>query len=174
MPIVGWTSTGLKYAGIVVKYAGKAHDLKIIFKNGIATFGNSSNLRKVLGITDPLKEAHHLIPWAKRENPIVQLAAHADEVPFHMNHPKNGMSLDKYRADLPDGVHANHPHYNDQVEEGLSAIKEKLENDFGTAIENIDPNTISNELIKFQNPLGDLIDANAGVKINLLDFNYVP
>lgn len=174
VPFAGWGATGLKYAGMLVVYAGKTFDLKVVFKNGIATFGNRSKLREILDITDPLQEAHHLIPWGKRENTLVQLAAHADEVPYHMNHPKNGIPLDKYRVNLPDGVHANHPHYDQQVETGLSAIKEKLEDDFDTVIEEIDPDVISGELIKFQYYLRDLINANSGVKINLLDFNYVP
>lgn len=163
VPFVGWTSTGLKYAGIVVKYAGKAHDLKIIFKNGIATFGNSSNLRKVLGITDPLKEAHHLIPWQLRTHDLTQIAAHADDVPFHMNHPVNGIGIDKYSANLPDGVHANHPQYNNYVRQRMDELQADLELEFGG---NIPPNEASQALRDLMDELREDILANPTTKIN--------
>ena len=75
-------------------------------------FGDRSDLRDNLGITDPNVQAHHLIPWNLRNHPLVQLGAQAG---WQMNEAYNGMELS--------GPHAvgGHPNYNDYVEELLDS-----------------------------------------------------
>jgi hypothetical protein len=52
-------------------------------------FGLQSDLRKVLDIESG-QEAHHLIPWKLRNEPIVQKASEAG---FHMNEAYNGLAM---------------------------------------------------------------------------------
>ena len=75
-------------------------------------FGDRSDLRDSLGITDPNVQAHHLIPWDLRNHPLVQRGAQAG---WQMNEAYNGMELS--------GPHAvgGHPNYNDYVEELLDS-----------------------------------------------------
>lgn len=73
-------------------------------------FGNRSDLRSNLGITDPDTAAHHLIPWALRNRSLVQRGAEAG---WHMNEAYNGMALPN-----PHAV-AGHPNYNDYVDDLL-------------------------------------------------------
>lgn len=73
-------------------------------------------LRQVLGITDKAFEAHHIIPWTRFvDHPIVQAAASA-KVPFHMNSKINGIPLKKYINGAQEGLHGNHPKYDDFVQ----------------------------------------------------------
>jgi len=59
--------------------------------NGTIYFGSSgSKLRRVLSITDASTHSHHLIPWAQRNNFLVQKAAKSKNA-FHMNEGLNGI-----------------------------------------------------------------------------------
>ncbi len=106
IPIAGWFSTGAKFA-----YKGS---LKFVVKSGdIIDFGARSNLRKTLGLVvgNP-NQAHHLIPWALRNNDIIQKAAKSGNA-FHMNEVLNGVSR-------PSSLHlTGHQHYNDVIEDIL-------------------------------------------------------
>lgn len=85
IPIVGWGSTAGKY---VFKITASTLGTKVrltwkVLANGTVYFGSSgSKLRKVLGITDATKHAHHLIPWARREHDLVQKAAKSGSIPY--------------------------------------------------------------------------------------------
>lgn len=85
VPIVGWASAGTKFG---IKIASTVSGTtKFVWKvtNGIIEFGNRGQLRKVLNLAvgNPLV-AHHIIPWAKSTNEVVQRAAKSANA-FHMN-----------------------------------------------------------------------------------------
>ena len=147
IPIAGWLATGAKYALIAVTTADGLKKLKVTLNaaSGLIEFSHYSSFRKMMGITDPNKHAHHLISWNKREHALIQRALQADEVPFHMNNPNtNGISIDSWRNQQ------NHPLYDDRIEASLNAIQDEIEDQFGTAIDNIDPNIVSQALKSFQ------------------------
>jgi hypothetical protein len=171
LPIAGWISTGGKYAHVAVKKAstGVQHLLKLTNDGGLITFGERTGLREVMEITDAANDAHHLIPWSRQDHELVQLAAKANNTPFHMNHPKNGRELKRFRFDQQDGVHGNHPQYNEKVRINLNEILSQLETQYG-GLNNIPPDVASQRLRDFQNQLGNLIDQNPTTKINDLNF----
>ncbi|MCB2092189.1 MAG: hypothetical protein KDF58_12120, partial [Alphaproteobacteria bacterium] len=65
-----------------------------------------------------------------------------------------------------DGIHANHPNYNSQVNQKMTDIIYDLEQQYGVPLEQIDPNVVSERLIDFQNSLRSLIESNPNTKIN--------
>lgn len=66
-------------------------------------------------------EAHHILTWAKSSNhSVVQAAA---KVGFHMNTFENGIGLSRYRKSFGQGMHGNHPAYDDYVVHKLSEFK---------------------------------------------------
>lgn len=66
------------------------------------TFGERSDLAKILGTTDNI-EAHHIMPWKVCEgNEIIQLAALDG---FHPNLVENGIGLEKYTKLIGEGMH---------------------------------------------------------------------
>ena len=168
VPFVGWTATGAKYAGILVAVAGKSYDLVMTVKNGIITFGNRSQLRKVLDITDSNIEAHHLIPWKHSDNELVQRAAGSNSTPFHMNHPDNGLPVEKFRTNTnPNGQHANHPKYNDYVEDRMEREWQDLIDAYGGEA-NISPEVARGKLEEIIDELRTDILNNPNKKINEL------
>ncbi len=114
IPIVGMTATGAKYLVKVVKFAdGSAAFLKITRKaSGLIHFGSPNQLGRVLRTEGTNLHAHHIVPWALQDNPVVQKAAEAG---FHMNDAVNGIALEKYTKLLEEGLHGNHPAYNEYV-----------------------------------------------------------
>ncbi|WP_025743590.1 AHH domain-containing protein [Aquimarina pacifica] len=98
--------------GKVIKVGDKTVHLAYKIVNDVVDFGSRSKLGQLL-IKNTGEEAHHMIPWALRENPVVQEAAYAG---FHMNDVINGKVLTKYSSLTPDGIHANHPAYTEVVE----------------------------------------------------------
>jgi hypothetical protein len=76
-------------------------------------FGRQSDLRQALGITDPNVDAHHLIPWALRNEPIVQKAAEAG---WHMNHAYNGIPMPHPHS------YGGHPIYTKRVKQLLDDL----------------------------------------------------
>ncbi|WP_348741112.1 hypothetical protein [Tenacibaculum sp. 190524A05c] len=135
VPIVGWGATTSKYAykitastlGTKVKLTWK------ILNDGLVYFGSSgSKLRKVLGLTDVAKQAHHIMPWADviKNHPIIQKAAKSGSA-FHMNEALNGIAVAAWRNQ------PNHPVY-------TNLIKSKLD-DFN----NLNPNASLNEAYNF-------------------------
>jgi hypothetical protein len=172
IPVAGWASTGAKYVNLGVKIAGTetVHLLKITNAGGgLLTFGAKSDLRTVMNITDAANDAHHVIPWSLQNKPIVQSAANATDVPYHMNHLKNGKEVKRFRFDQPDGIHANHPQYNAKVEAKMDQLWQDLIDDFGGEA-NIPPDEASQRLRDLQNFIRSKIDENPTTKINDLDF----
>jgi hypothetical protein len=125
VPFVGWASTGAKWMGKAIKFADGTSDFLKWTKNakGLIEFGERSQLRKVMGLVDNAMEAHHVIPWALRENSVVQRAAEAG---FHMNDVLNGIGLKKYSKELLDGLHGNHPAYTDYVTSQLTLFAKDM------------------------------------------------
>lgn len=96
----------------------------VVDGNGVITFGNRSNLATILGTIDD--EAHHILTWTKSgRHPVVQAAAKDG---FHLNTFENGIGLSKYRKSLGEGIHGNHPAYDDYVVHKLSEFKRDYPN----------------------------------------------
>ncbi|MFN0215129.1 MAG: AHH domain-containing protein [Saprospiraceae bacterium] len=172
IPIAGWVATGSKYANVAVRILGTETVQLLKFThvgNGIITFGARSDLRKVMNITDAANDAHHIIPWGNQGHPLVQQAAKADDVPYHMNHPKNGKEVQRLRFDQPDGIHANHPQYDTRVQAKMETAWNVLIGDYGGAA-NIPASVASQKLRDIQDEISAIIDANPGVKINDIIF----
>ena len=169
LPIAGWAATGAKWAGITVLCKGVVHNLDVKLVNGIVDFGNREKLRSILGITNTNKEAHHVIPWEFVNKPLTQAAGKGN---FHMNHPFNGLELDKFRFDMPDGVHANHPQYNAKVQNLMDDLWSRLTNYYGGE-QNVPVSVAKDKLIELQQVIVAHINENPSVKINLLTFNNV-
>ena len=162
IPIVGWVSTGAKYANKVVKTAaGIQKSLPYIVNatTGLISFGKRADLRVLLNVTDPLLEAHHIIPWGKSDNILVQRAASASNKPF------NGIEATKFRLDTNTGQHANHPAYDILVERDLTAQWNQLVNIFGGAA-NVPTSAARDALINVQNNIRIVIANNPTSKIN--------
>lgn len=145
----------LKWGKIVAKVGG-GHT-KLIFDtiDGVIHFGNRSQLRKVLGLAvGDARQAHHIIPWGKQIENIVQQAA-KDPRAFHMNEAINGIPLENT-------VHfGSHPNYDNRVLQRFELLNDTFQNitpeqaydglidiihDIKTAIIN-NPNTHIDDLI---------------------------
>jgi len=85
--------------------------------NGLFTFGNPNELGKILKTSGTTSQAHHIVPWALKDNPVVQKAAEAG---FHLNDELNGIVLEKFSKVLENGVHGNHPAYTLYIEKQIS------------------------------------------------------
>jgi hypothetical protein len=170
LPVAGWAATGVKWAGMTVTFKGVIHNLNFNLINGVVDWGSREDLRKVLSITNPNNEAHHIIPWSKKDHPLAQSAGKGN---FHMNHPGNGKELEKFRFDNPGGVHANHPQYNAKVEDLMNQLWNKLTTHYGGA-SNVPVNVSKNKLVELQQSIAAHINANPTVKINDLTLNGVP
>ena len=92
--------------------------------DGLIDFGNRSDLAKLLGTIDD--EAHHILTWTKSgEHSVVQAAAKDG---FHLNEFENGIGLSKYKKSLNEGMHGNHPAYDDYVVHRLSEYRQNVPN----------------------------------------------
>lgn len=107
---------------LVVKAGDKTVTLTYKIVNGFVDFGSRSKLGEII-IKAAGEEAHHIIPWALRNNNVVQEAAYAG---FHMNNIINGRALKKFSTLTPDGIHGNHPKYNDYVLKRINEFKQQL------------------------------------------------
>lgn len=89
------------------------------------SFGDRSDLAKILGTTDNI-EAHHIMPWKVCEdNEIIQLAALDG---FHPNLVENGLGLEKYSKLIGEGLHGNHPAYDAYLRDRLAKYASKNPN----------------------------------------------
>jgi|GEM_PF-5002216 len=186
IPFGGWVATSAKDAKKVVKHAGKAWELPIkVLTGGVVHFGSKSNskLRKVMGITNPLNDAHHIIPWQKcKTHPLVQRAAGHGKVVqhdgkdwieggWHMDQPSNGIEVKRFtRNQVDPGQHATHPNYDNQVFAKLTSIYDDLVDASG----NVDGEDALQAHEDFQSYLRNLIQTNPDKKINLLVIDYTP
>ena len=112
------SSSATKWGIAAVKANGKSTNLIFKVVNGVVEFGSSSKLATIIG-TNAGQEAHHIIPWAKSINSVIQKAARAG---FHMNAKINGIALQKYSSLTGAGLHGNHPAYNTFVERRLQGF----------------------------------------------------
>lgn len=110
VPVLGWFTTGTKLAYKTASHVGAKQVLKWLVKtNGKIDFGYSNQLRKVMGnLVKTGEHAHHIIPWAVRENELVQRAAQAGDA-FHINDLVNGIPVAAWR-------NTNHPAYSTKVQ----------------------------------------------------------
>jgi RHS repeat-associated protein len=125
IPIAGMFATAGKYAGKAVKAAnGTVTTLDWVKKaSGLIDFGSRTKLNKMIKVAAG-EEAHHIVPWALKDNTVVQKAAEAG---FHMNDATNGIALKKFLIEgAEDGMHGNHPAYNTWVTNQLKKYGEDI------------------------------------------------
>ncbi len=109
-------------------------------------------MRRVLGITDKNKFAHHIIPWDLGVHPAIQKAAKGSNA-FHLNEAFNGIPLSRT-------VHnSGHPNYIIRVRQALDAIPA-----------NLGPFTTRTEVDKVINRIKAAIAANPNTNIDNLIF----
>lgn len=158
VPFAGWAATGAKWAMVTVALAnGKT--IKLLWKsiNGVIDFGKRSDLRKVLQIKDGMPvQAHHIIPWAKSTDPLVQAAAKAKN-PFHMNELKNGFPLHESRH------MGRHPNYDKRIVDAFEKIKLQIG-------QNPDPNLAAEVLRSLTERITNAIRTQADKKIDDIIF----
>ena len=103
---------------MIVGFIPRGKIMKPISKivNGFVDFGNRGKLANIINTTIG-EEAHHMIPWNKLGDDVVQEAAYAG---FHMNAEINGKALQKYSALIGEGLHGNHPAYDKFVQKRMN------------------------------------------------------
>lgn len=109
-PVIGLFSTTIKGA-IKLKGIIPGTSIRITHvwaKNGNTILFGGTNLRKVMGLTDPSKHAHHILPLEHAGHPVIQKAAQLKENPFHLSELNNGIGV-------PALQNTNHPAYNNRV-----------------------------------------------------------
>jgi hypothetical protein len=114
IPIVGWYTTGVKYAHKTVTLAsGSKTTFKwIVDAEDAILFGHRQQLAHVLGTKGTGMHAHHIIPWDYATHPLVQQAAKSSRE-FHLNKALNGLPL-------PSSAHlTGHSLYNKKIREVL-------------------------------------------------------
>lgn len=167
IPIVGVAGTaGRRFYVITQKIGGKVKRLPIYrAASGLLEFGNRSDLRKVLDLPagDP-REAHHLIPWGKTNQPLTQKAA---ESGWHPNAAKNGEAMDVIRNG---GQHGNHPNYDIQVETKMQQEFDRLEQIHGSG--NVPPSEAREALEKIQDDLRNNINNNPTIPLNNMNIQW--
>ncbi len=144
---------------IIAKSGNKTITLSFKVVNGLVDFGSRSKLAKIINTT-AFEEAHHILPWNKLNNEVIQEAAYAG---FHMNSKVNGKALKKYTSLTGEGLHGNHPQYDIYVEKLLNEFKT---DNIGFTSE-IAKDYLENELIP---NLIDLIDAAKNSNLNLNEY----
>ncbi|PBI83953.1 Fibronectin type III domain protein [Flavobacterium sp. ACN2] len=108
---------GNKIVTNTIEWGTKSFKLKWERVGNKITFGDRSDLAKILGTTDNI-EAHHIMPWKVCEgHEIVQLAALDG---FHPNMVENGIGLEKYSKLVGEGMHGNHPAYDAYIKDRLT------------------------------------------------------
>lgn len=133
---------------------GAKTSLKFIRRiDGVVTFGNRSQLRKVLGLAkgDP-RQAHHIIPWELYNRPAIQKAALSSNA-FHLNEALNGIPLS---TAVHSGSHAN---YTNLVKQRLDAIPS-----------NYTPNQVYDEVMDIISDIRSAISTHPNTPINQLLF----
>ena len=144
---------------IASKVGSKTVTLSFKIVNGAVHFGSRSKLAQVIKITF-FEEAHHIIPWNKLDNEVIQEAAYAG---FHMNAEVNGKALQKFTKLTGEGIHGNHPQYDIYIEKLLSQFKTK---NLGFTSEQA-KDFLEKELIP---ELDNLIELAKGSNLNLNEY----
>ena len=109
-PVAKITKGGLKIVAKKIKVGNKTVKLSYKRVGNFIEFGGKSRFKEIVGVKAG-EEAHHIIPWAWRNNDVVQKAA---DWGFHMNDKINGLGLKKFFQGVG-GIHAHHPKYNEYV-----------------------------------------------------------
>ncbi|PZX49903.1 hypothetical protein [Algoriphagus chordae] len=94
-PVIGLFSTTVKGAlrlkGII---PGTTRRITQVWaKNGNIILFGGTRLRKAMGLTDPTKHAHHILPLEHVKHPVIQKAAKSTNNPFHINELNNGIEV---------------------------------------------------------------------------------
>ena len=160
IPVAGWFAAGSKYGVKVINASDIASRqvLKwIVGNDGLIKFGYSSQLRKVLKLTDATKQAHHIIPWAYniQIHSVVQKAAKSADA-FHLNEALNGIAVASWRNQ------PNHPNYTNLIFGKLEA--------FRISNPNATPNQCYDELIDIISDARQAIINNPNTHLNNLVF----
>jgi hypothetical protein len=110
-------------------------------------------LRKVLGLVKgDLRQAHHLIPWAKSAHRAIQKAAKSKNF-FHLNEALNGIPLNTL-------IHSgSHAHYDNLVQIRLDRISS-----------NLSPEKTYDEVINIITDIRNAINNYPNVPLNQLLF----
>ncbi len=127
VPVIGSSSTGGR---LFIKATKTIDDVKdalpfIKLTNGFIDFGSRGKLAQMIKVIKSVEEAHHIIPWNIRFHDIIQKAA---KVGFHMNDILNGIPLKKFRKLTGEGLHGNHPKYDDVVRHLLDKYGDRFPN----------------------------------------------
>ncbi|MBK8442744.1 MAG: AHH domain-containing protein [Sphingobacteriales bacterium] len=175
LPILGWIATAGKYAKIGVNTA--AGYVELVLKqdaSGLITHELpdwwNATFRSMVGVTDPLMEAHHLIPKAIYDNAVIQKASQSIDIPYHIHHPKNGLGILKIIHDGP------HNLYSDAIRSKLGSalnpangtIAKKMTDIYGS-LDAAPAEVVQEEVVLFQNWLRNLLQNNPNTPLNQLD-----
>lgn len=94
-PVIGlWSTTvkgALRLKGVIPGTTKKI--AQVWAKDGSLIKFGGTRLRTAMGITDPLKHAHHILPLEHVNHPVVQKAAKVNGNPFHINELNNGLEV---------------------------------------------------------------------------------
>ncbi|MFK8264877.1 AHH domain-containing protein [Capnocytophaga cynodegmi] len=112
LDVAGEFAKGKKLVEQTIKWGENQITLKWKRVGNKIDFGNRRDLATILGTTDNI-EAHHILPWKICENDIVIQKAAMDG--FHPNMLENGLGLEKYTKLIENGMHGNHPAYDNYV-----------------------------------------------------------
>lgn len=95
-------------------YKDQSGLIRFVTKNGLE---NRGQLRSVMQ-TPKGKQAHHIMPWAKRTDPIIQKAAESGK--FHMNDKLNGINLD---LNIHNGSHNAYDNRLQEILDDISSVR---------------------------------------------------
>lgn len=133
VPFVGDWTTVARISKRVYVYSSTG--AKVILKsyklaNGVLVFSNRGQLRKILGITNSLIHAHHIIPYSLTNNKIVQMAAKFasdTKKAWHPNDITNGIAI-------PSDFHLNgHAAYLARIEADLAELSRQAGDNYELA-----------------------------------------
>lgn len=161
IPLAGWFTASTKLGYKIVNAASDTASrttLKWLVKaDGTIIFGATksarSQLRKVLNITSPALQAHHIIPWSLGNHWAIQKAAKSPNA-FHMNEALNGIPLSN--SIIHNG---SHPDYNSLVSARLSEINP-----------NLSPQQTYQQVLDLISDIKIAIQNNPGTPVNQLMF----
>ncbi|QSB28032.1 AHH domain-containing protein [Flavobacterium sp. CLA17] len=155
VPVAGWAAVSTKYAIKFRQATTIATKVKLVWKvtDNVITFGSRSQLRKVLGlVVGDLRQAHHIIPWAKQSKAAIQKASKSQHA-FHLNEAINGIPLST-------AIHSgSHAHYDNLIQGYLDNIPL-----------NATPDEAYIKVMEIISKVRTAIQNNPGVPINQLNF----
>lgn len=156
-PVIGlWSTTvkgALRLKGIIPGTTKRI--TQVWAKNGDQILFGGTRLREAMGLTDPTKHAHHILPLEHANHPVVQKAAKAKDNPFHIQEIDNGVAVDAWQ-------NTTHTSYNTRIKAVLD--------EFSIRYPNASPEQAMVFLQGKMEELSQLIKNNPTVKINDLIF----